>query len=46
MDDIYEEDNGIAIHVETFDTDYDNVGFEPKIVEDDSDEEAANEYGY
>lgn len=38
-------DNEINIHGEVFDKDFDNVGWEPTEI-DDSDEEAANEYGY
>jgi hypothetical protein len=44
MKDIY-EDNTIDIHAETFDKDFDEVGFDP-IEEDDSDSDAADMFGY
>lgn len=37
-------DDTIDIHGETFDKDFDDVGWEPEVV-DDSDEEAAELYG-
>lgn len=36
----------LEIHSEVFDTDYDEVGFEPEINNGDADEEAAEIYGY
>lgn len=45
MNNIYEDD-GVAIHSEAFDTDLDEIGFEPQVIEGDNDEEAANEFGY
>lgn len=44
MEDIYGDDT-IDIHAETFDRDFDEVGFDP-IEEDDSDSEAAELYGF
>lgn len=44
IDFIYGEDS-MDIHGETFDTDFDEVGWEPEEV-DDSDEEAAELFGY
>lgn len=44
MEDIYENDL-IEIHAETFDTDFDYVGFDP-IKVDDSDDDAAELFGY
>ena len=43
LDYIYGDDT-INIHGETFDKDFDDVGWEPE-VEDDSDEEATELYG-
>lgn len=43
IDFIYGEDS-VNIHAETFDKDFDEVGWEPE-VEDDSDAEAAELYG-
>lgn len=43
VDFIYGEDS-VNIHAETFDNDFDEVGWEPE-VEDDSDAEAAELYG-
>ena len=43
LDYIYGDDT-IDIHSETFDKDFDDVGWEPEVV-DDSDEEAAELYG-
>lgn len=43
LDYIYGDDT-IDIHGETFDKDFDNVGWEPE-VKDDSNEEAAELYG-
>lgn len=40
----YQEDI-IEIHAETFDKDFDDVGYEPEVI-DDSDEDLANEFGY
>lgn len=37
-------DNEIGIHGEVFDKDFDDVGWEPEVV-DDSDDEAAKLYG-
>ena len=37
--------NFVEIHGEVFDRDFDDVGWDPVAV-DDSDEEAAHEYGY
>lgn len=45
MNDIY-EDNDINIHAETFDKDFDEVGFEPEVIKNDSDEESKEMYGY
>lgn len=44
MEDIYDDDT-IDIHAETFDKDFDEVGFDP-IEEDDSDNESAELYGF
>lgn len=44
MEDIYDDDT-IDIHAETFDKDFDEVGFDP-IEEDDSDNEFAELYGF
>ena len=38
-------DNTIDIHSETFDKDFDEVGWDPEVI-DDSDEEAAELYGF
>lgn len=38
-------DDSLQIHSEVFDKDFDDVGYEP-IEFDDSDEEAANMFGY
>ena len=38
-------DDSIEIHGETFDTDFDDVGFEPEVV-DDSDNDAADMFDY
>ena len=43
-DNIAEDDNTIDIHSEVFDKDFDEVGWDPEVV-DDSDEEAAELYG-
>lgn len=39
------EEQAIEIHGEVLDKDFDEVGWEPQVV-DDSDEEAANMFGY
>lgn len=44
-EDIIYEENTIDIHSETFNQDFDEVGWDPKVI-DDSDEEAAELYGY
>lgn len=44
-EDIYQDKNSIEIYAETFNQDFDDVAFEPESI-DDSDEEAANIYGY
>lgn len=44
LDGIY-SDNTVDINDRAFNTDFDDIGWEPK-VEDDSDEEAAKLYGY
>lgn len=44
-EDIYPDNNSIEIYAETFNQDFDDVAFEPESI-DDSDEEAANIYGY
>lgn len=44
MEDIYENDL-VEIYAETFDTDFDYVGFDP-IKVDDSDDDAAELFGY
>jgi hypothetical protein len=38
-------DDIVSIHGETFDTDFDEVGFEPEVI-DDSDDDAANMFDY
>lgn len=38
-------DESIEIHIEVFDKDFDDVAWEPEVV-DDSDEEAAELFGY
>lgn len=46
MENIYEDD-AINIHVEAFNKDFDEIGFDPIEEEDDDyDEEAAELYGY
>lgn len=43
--DIY-EDNTIEIHGEVLDKDFDDIGFDPVEVEDDSDSDAAELFDY
>lgn len=39
------DDESIDIHAETFDKDFDDVGWEPEVI-DDSDDDSANLFGY
>lgn len=41
---MYVEDD-ISIHIESFDKDFDDIDFDPHVV-DDSDDEAAETFGY
>lgn len=40
-----DENFDVEINAELFDNDYDNVGFEPEVI-DDSDDTAAEQFGY
>lgn len=40
------DDDAIDIAIETFDEDFDDAGWQPEVVNDDSNEELANKFGY
>lgn len=40
------DDFSVEIHSEVFDKDFDDVGWEPEIIDDDIDEDFANMIGY